>query len=164
MSALAVCRLTLGMANDETAITVDAKPFHRFEAWLHSTGQQGTMWPGELELSQEFYDTLIQHAVPLDDRAVAALKHSAMALDVYTWLAHRLHRVKRKGGDKVSWRNMRDQFGQEYAQTKDFKRTFQVALRQVLSVYPDAKIEPVTGGLLLKSSPPPIRKRLVQGR
>jgi hypothetical protein len=56
-----------------------------------------------LELSQEFFDTLAVHAVPLDHRALGALKHSALSLDLYTWLAHRLCRVRKPGGVKLSW-------------------------------------------------------------
>jgi len=33
------------------------------------------------------------HAVPLDERALAGLAHSSLALDIYAWLAQRLHRV-----------------------------------------------------------------------
>lgn len=158
MEALAACRLTLGMSAGERAITVDAKPFKRFEAWLHPTGEQAVMWPGELELSHEYYETLLEHAVPLDYRALAALGHSALALDTYTWLAHRLHRVRKQEGVMVSWRNMRAQFGQEYANPKDFKREARKALRQVCSVYPTARVEDVIGGILLKPSPPPVPK------
>lgn len=158
MEALAACRLMLGFNAHGRAVTIDTKPIQRFEAWLHSDGLQHTMWPGELELSPEFFDTLTGHAVPLDPRALAALKDSALALDVYTWLAHRLCRVNRAEGIKVSWANLRDQFGQEYHQPKDFKRKFQVALRRVQAVYPAARLEDVPGGLMLKPSPPPLPK------
>ncbi|MDN4377053.1 hypothetical protein OA808_25215, partial [Citrobacter portucalensis] len=50
-------------------------------------------------------------------------------------------------------------FAQEYSgknADKDFKRAFMPALKQVLSVYPAAKVEQVKGGLLLYCSPPPI--------
>jgi len=90
VEALAACRLTLGMFAEGQAITVDAKPIKRFAAWLDQDGSQPTLWPGSLELTQDFYNTLLDHAVPLDYRALSALKHSALALDVYTWLAHRL--------------------------------------------------------------------------
>jgi len=161
MEALAACRLTLGMTDGRHAVTVDAKPFSRFEAWLHPTGEQAVMWPGVLELSQEYFDTLLEHAVPLDYRALAALGHSALALDVYTWLAHRLHRVRKPAGTMVSWGNMREQFGQEYKNPRDFKRELRKALLQVYAVYPSARIEDVTGGLLLKPSPPPVPKSQV---
>src|SRR4051812_43702144 len=43
-----------------------------------------------VRLDADYFDSLTKHAVPLDSRAVAALAHSALDLDVYTWLAQRL--------------------------------------------------------------------------
>lgn len=158
MEALAACRLTIGMTTAGRTVTVDAKPIKRFEAWLQQDGPQRTLWPGVLELSPDFYETLAQHAVPLDHRALSALKHSALALDIYTWLAHRLCRIKAANGSMLSWQNLRDQFGQEYAASKDFKREFRSSLHQVQLVYPAARIEEVLGGIVLRESPPPISK------
>lgn len=148
--------MILGMSDNNRDITINTQPITRFEAWTQNDGAQQSMWPGVLHLSREFYDTLQNHAVPLDREALGALKHSALALDIYTWLAHRLFRIRRPNGDKVSWGNLRSQFGMEYNQPKDFKRAFRIALRQVLAVYPDARIEIVPGGLILKPSKPPV--------
>jgi hypothetical protein len=161
MEALAASRLTIGMMSEGRVVTVDAKPIKRFEAWLQHDGAQHTLWPGVLELSQEFYETLAQHAVPLDYRALAAIKHSALALDIYTWLAHRLCRIDKPSGVMLSWENLREQFGQEYGNSKDFKREFRSVLRQVWLVYPDANVEEVAGGIHLWNSPPPIRKTVI---
>jgi len=158
MEALAACRLTLGMYDRGRAVTVDAKPIKRFEAWLQHDGAQRTLWPGMLELSEDFFNTLSEHAVPLDYRALSALRHSSLALDIYTWLAHRLCRVSTVGGIKLSWENLREQFGQEYNTSKDFKKEFRHALRQVLVVYPDARLGDTTGGLMLYPSKPPLSK------
>ncbi len=164
LQALAACRMTLGMTLGDRVSTIDAKPIKRFDAWigcggngLHD-GSQRSLWPGELELSEDFFDTLTQHAVPLDYRALAALKHSALALDIYTWLAHRLPRVHSHQGTKVSWANLKNQFGQDYARSKDFKKAFRHALKQAHHVYPDAKLQEVIGGLLLKPSQAPVRR------
>jgi Plasmid encoded RepA protein len=162
MEALAACRLMLGFTTVDRVVTMDTKPIRRFEAWLQNSGEQQPLWPGLLELSQDYFDTLVTHAVPLDPRALAGLKHSALALDVYSWLAHRLCRVRTLDGTKVSWANLRDQFGQEYANPKDFKREFRSALRSALAVYPDARVEEIPGGLLLRPSPPPLPKIQVQ--
>jgi hypothetical protein len=167
MQALAACRMTLGMTDGLKASTIDAKPIKRFDAWIfngHHDGSQRTLWPGELELSEDFYDTLINHAVPLDYRALGALKHSALALDIYTWLAHRLERVRTPIGTKVSWGNLKDQFGQDYGRSSDFKKAFRHALRQVCTVYPDAKLRPAPGGLILLPSPSPSGAVNEQGR
>ena len=61
----------------------------------------------------------------------------------------------------LSWENIRDQFGQEYATSKDFKREFRDMLSQVCTVYPDAKIDGTPGGLILRPSPPPITRTMV---
>lgn len=159
MEALAACRLLIGMQSEGKVVTVDAKPIKRFEAWFQPNDNQPTLWPGVLELSQDFYDTLRDHAVPLDYRALSALKHSSLALDIYTWLAHRLCRIDNQNGVMLCWDNLRDQFGQEYGASKDFKHEFRTVLRQVLQVYPSARIEEVIGGIKLFESPPPISQK-----
>lgn len=165
MEALAACQMMLGMSLPDRDVTINTQPISRFEAWLTKDNNgPRPLWPGMLELSQEFFDTLQEHAVPLDHRALAALKHSAMALDIYTWLAHRLHRVRKPDGTMVSWANLKDQFGQEYRVAKDFKKEFRDALRQVHAVYPEAKLDAVPGGLLLSPSPPPVPKIITSGR
>ena len=111
-----------------------------------------------LVLSEHYYSELVEHGVPLDKRALVALKGSAFALDVYTWLAHRLHRIE---GRPVAlhWKPLRKQFAKE-SQSKnadrDFKKAFLPALRQALAVYPEAKVKVVKGGLLLMASSPSI--------
>lgn len=161
MEALAACRLTLGMHAHGRVVTIDAKPIKRFEAWLQHDGSQRTLWPGVLELSEDFYNTLSEHAVPLDYRALAALKHSSLALDVYTWLAHRLWRIKDESGAKLSWENLRTQFGDEYRDPKNFKREFLKALQQVSVVYPQARVREEAGGLRLHESRPPLSPTMV---
>lgn len=160
IEALAACRIQLGMSalvgTEWHCVTIDTKPIRRFEAWVQQDGASLGMWPGLIELSQEFYDTLIEHAVPLDPRAIHALQKSALALDLYAWLAQRLRRIRKADGIKLSWGNLREQFGQEYRVAKDFKKEFRAALVKVARVYPDARIEEEPGGLRLYPSPAPV--------
>lgn len=152
MRALAACHMSLGYGQD----TLSAKPIKRFSTWLSQSEDNPSLMPGVIELTPEFYESLTQFAVPLDPRALGALKHSALALDVYAWLAHRLHRVKPATGNFLSWENLKQQFGQEYGEVKDFKREMLKVLRLVLTVYPDARIERINGGIQLLPSPSPI--------
>ena len=124
---------------------------------MQHDGESLGMWPGSITLSAEFYASLVEHAVPLDSRAIGALQGSALALDLYAWLAHRLCRVRKPAGVKVSWANLRQQFGQEYACSRDSKKKFKAALVKVLAVYP-AGVDDEVGGLRLRSSPPPIAR------
>lgn len=155
MHALAACRLQLGFKGR----TYNGQPVEQFDAWLaNGDAQQKSLWPGTMVLSEGYFNSLMDSAVPLDNRALMALKGSALALDVYTWLAHRLHRIGGRGVT-LHWKALREQFAQEYRgkdPDKDFKKEFLPALKKVLAVYPQAKVKPVTGGVLLVSSPPPI--------
>jgi len=155
MHALAAARLQLGFKGR----TYNGQPVEQFDAWLSDRNtKQRALWPGTMVLSEGYYNSLIESAVPLDNRALIALKGSALALDVYTWLAHRLHRIEGKGL-VLHWKALREQFAQEYQgkdADKDFKKKFVPALRAALTVYPQARVKQVTGGVLLIGSPPPI--------
>lgn len=162
--ALSACSMTLGFTTATTAITYDGKPIQQFEAWIGNHDAQGALWPGVITFSQEYFQTLTDHAVPLDLRALNALTGSALAMDIYAMLADRLHRIN--GRPLVlHWRNLREQFGQEYGgpeADKNFKKKFLPALQKVLAVYPQAKVKQVTGGILMMPSPPPIPYRYPQ--
>ena len=63
----------------------------------------------------------------------------------------------------LSWENLRDQFGQEYATPKDFKREFRDMLQSghaPSTRMPGSKGLP--GGFILRPSPPPITKTMRQ--
>jgi len=157
MLALAACRMTIGFNAAGKAITYDGKPISAFEAWLDKE-RQAAFWPGSITFSHEYFSTLSVHSVPIDFRAYAALKGSSFAMDIYTFLADRLHRISGRPV-LLHWANLRAQFGQEYKgkeAAKDFKGAFLLALHDVLKVYPSAKVQQVTGGLLLFPSAPPI--------
>ncbi|HCK80180.1 MAG TPA: replication protein [Candidatus Competibacteraceae bacterium] len=159
MKALAACRMTLGFGGTDHPVTVDAKPIRRFEAWLAHEKGQPTFWPGTIELSREYFDSLLEHAVPLDPRAVSALAHSAMALDAYSFLARRLYTLEKPV--KVTWRQFHAQFGHEFKDWRNFKQEFIHSLRAALTVYPSAKVEEIRGGLLLRPSLPPVHAESV---
>jgi hypothetical protein len=137
-----------------------AAMIHKFDVWFPADHRQRVLWPSEIVLSDEFFTSLRAGALPLDPRAVRALQHSARALDLYTWLTHRLPRVKGSNGDRVSWAALRGQFGGDTTDARNFRKDFLTALRQVLVAYPTAKVEQVEGGLRLRRSAPPIHRRL----
>jgi hypothetical protein len=164
MIALGACTMRLGRVLErdgkQFAQTMDAKPFNQFEAWIDDTEGQSALWPTFITLTEPFFDEIIKSAVPLRHDALAQLSGSALALDIYCWLAHRLCRVKRSGAD-ISWAALEEQFGQEYGDRKDFKRSFIAQLHKVLKAYPEARVEIIHGGLRLATSPTPIPRSTV---
>ena len=161
MTYLAGCEMQLAWDAGTSIKQTRCAPVHSFEAWADPFASQTSFWPDEIKLGQEFFETLCEHAVPLDPRAVHALQHSALAMDIYSWLAHRLCRVRTNNGVKLYWKNLRDQFGQEYKCPKDFKKKFAPAMRKVLTVYPMANVRQEHGGMRLFPSSPPIKKTRV---
>lgn len=154
MHSLAACRLQIGFQGR----TVNSLPIRQFDAWQPRCLGSASRWPGLLVLSAEFYAELIEHSVPLDGRALARLKGSALALDVYTWLAYRLHRIQGQAVE-VPWATLMRQFAHEPSGThaaETFRRGFLHALHKVLMVYPQAKVSRYPGGLELHVSPPPV--------
>ncbi|EHM2496178.1 replication protein [Salmonella enterica subsp. enterica serovar Havana] len=155
MHALAACRLQMGFKGR----TWNAQPVEQFDAWINDKeSEQRPLWPGTLRLSDSFYNILMESPVPLDNRALDALSGSALALDIYCWLAHRLHRIEGRP-ITLHWRSLREQFAQEYTgpeADKNFKDAFLPQFRKVQLVYPGARVKQVNGGLLLMPSPPPI--------
>jgi hypothetical protein len=161
LSALAAATFRLGITDGERAMQMDAKVVGAFELWLPREPGQQVLWPSVLRLSLDYYDSLTKYAVPLDERAVAALAHSALALDTYCWLAQRLHRIARGKPQFVPWPALQEQLGEHYGRTRDFRRDFLNVLKQVKVAYPEAMLDADRKGLCLWESPPPVRKRFI---
>lgn len=155
--ALAACRINIGYnVNSGAAISHPNKSLiDRFVAWpVDNRVGQRSLLPTTLVLTAEFAESIEKASVPLDARAIRAIQDSALSLDLYAWLAHRLRRLERP--TMVYWANLREQFGQEVVDPRTFKRNFVKALREVMAVYPQAKLQDVKGGLRLLPSRAPV--------
>jgi hypothetical protein len=166
LSALAQAKISMAAADFDLIGEAGPTPHGNLQIvkfinlWFAKDENQRVLWPETLELTEDYFQDLIKHAVPLDERAIAALSHNAMALDIYAWLAQRLHRVGKPY--KVVWPRLHQQFGHGYKQLRQFRAAFLKTLRDVQTQYPEARLDPDGGGLTLYQSPPPIRKKLIQ--
>jgi len=158
MHSLAACRLQLGYLGK----TFNGQPVEEFYAWPKGSIDQRTLWPGVVLLSESYFESLRGFSVPLDQRALLALKGTALGLDIYTWLAHRLRKVHVSRPDRISWSALTGQFGQEYGNADNFRKEMKRVLRQVLAVYPSARVEVHRWGLEIFSSPPPVAPKVTR--
>jgi len=159
MAALAAASIRLGMVDGGHSVTYNTQIIRAFDMWFQKDERQRVLWPSTVCLGTDYFESLLEHAVPLDERAIAALSHSALALDLYAWLAQRLHRINRSASHEISWTTLHQQFGQGYAEIHKFRRKFTAALTAVHTQYRAASIEASERGLVLRNSPPPIPKR-----
>ncbi|HEY4311645.1 MAG TPA: replication protein RepA [Pirellulales bacterium] len=159
LTRLASATIRLGVVEEGRAVQVNTQFVSAFDLWFPKHPDQRALWPSTVRLSEEYYQTLGQHAVPLDHRAIAALSSSSMALDIYVWLAQRLYRVPSNKPQFIGWASLHDQFGQGFARIRDFRRSFLQTLRHVNATYPTAKLAADERGLTLTHSPPPVGSR-----
>jgi hypothetical protein len=164
LTRLSAADFRMGYIEGNEATKVKATIIKGFRLWFPKDERQRVLWPSTVQFSQEYFEDLMCHAVPLNEAAVANLSHSAMALDLYTWLAQRLHRVSLTGTQFVPWTALLEQFGQGYGRIRKFREVFRATLRMVHAVYPDAKFEIDGRGMTLFNSRPPIPYRLLPVR
>lgn len=122
--------------------------------WNPKVPNQTALWRSTIELSEKFFEEIITNPVPVDMRALKALKRSPMALDIYCWLTYRMSYLRKP--ITIPWEGLQMQFGADYPLTQrgtlNFKAKFKMHLKKVLKIYKDAKVEDSPKGLKLKPS------------
>ena len=161
MARLAAAQICLALAYGDThAHQVNTHIVGGFDLWFSKDDRQRVLWPRTVRLSADYFASLQSHAVPLDERAIAALSHNTMALDIYAWLAQRLYRIDPGRPQRISWVALRDQFGWHYSAMFKFRQVFRRTLGIVTSQYRAARIGLDGRGMTLRHSPPPVKARL----
>ncbi|MBL7816568.1 MAG: replication initiator protein A [Saprospiraceae bacterium] len=149
--------ISISYFNGEESMQVNMQIVKAFNLWFPKDEKNKVMWTSKIVLSEDYFNSLTNHAIPLDERALAALSHNAMALDIYAWLAQRLHRIDPHQPVFIAWAVLKEQFGHGYDQMFKFKQVFRKTLLTVKSQYPNARIEEDPNkGLKLYHSPSPI--------
>lgn len=118
---------------------------------------QGSLFIETAKLSEMFFEQLKRHPVPVEEDAVKHISNNSMAIDLYCWLAYRLHSLS--GPQQVTWKALHSQFGRGLPKIPQFKWYFKKTLELALAVYPDASISVGDKGLTLKPSRPPVTPR-----
>lgn len=155
---LSLCRLTFYRVN-ENATHVTNGGFVR-DAILptqDSDDGQLTLWREVVRLDEGFYQSLIEHPMPVLETAIRQIGQRSMAIDIYIWLAYRLHQLAKP--TPITWKAIFDQFGGGYAQIRQFKAKFKEPLALALAAYPQAQVTVDDTGLTLHPSAPPVPKR-----
>jgi hypothetical protein len=117
---------------------------------------QPTLWQDRVVLEEEFYRALREHPVPVSEAALRAIGPRSMVLDLYVFLAYRLHSLQDNA--HVGWPSIYAQFGFGFASSRRFKQSFLECIQLALAAYPDARVTITDTGLTLHPSRPPIAK------
>jgi Plasmid encoded RepA protein len=159
INRFARCRFDIVIQDDKAGkqTYIKAEPIERFEVWFAQDSEQHSFWPSEIVLTDQFYQSLKEHAVPHDFRSLAAIQNKPRAIDIYLWMTQRQCRIPHHKPLLMRWKDLHEMFGGQSTR-KEFKRKFPADLMAARTCYPDAKIEEHPEGYLFKRSPTPIPK------
>lgn len=155
---ISACRLTFftdrnngGETRHNGAFVQDAITF---SSVIHD--DQPSLWQDRVRLDPSFWQSLKEHPVPVREEAIKAIGTRSLAIDVYIWLAYRLHSLTKY--TPISWTAVHGQFGAGFRHVRQIKPTFLEALHLALAVYPEARVDVEKEGLILHPSPPAVPK------
>ena len=117
---------------------------------------QGSLWEDRVLLDETFFAALRDHPVPLLEAAIRQLCDRSMSLDIYVWLAWRLHNLSRP--TSISWPALHAQFGTGFKAVRQFKPRFIEALGAALAAYPEARVELEEKAMTLYPARPPVAR------
>ena len=118
--------------------------------WDLKRPAQSALFESWIEVGEKFYEAILESPVPVDMRALHALKNSALALDLYSlcvWKAYEAQRTGKK--QSMAWSSLMVQMGCEYSGAdaeKNFKRVASAALTKVKWAYPALATRKESGG------------------
>lgn len=124
--------------------------------------RQTSLFSSTVQLSVGFFEQLQKHPVPLDEAAIRVISNNSMALDIYCWLAYRLHCLT--SPKLITWAGLMPQFGGGFRLVKHFKPKFLQNLRLAMAVYPDARVDVADNGVVLHNSRPPVAPKALSSR
>jgi hypothetical protein len=125
--------------------------------WDAKQPSQSTLWENWIQIGDDFFKAITSAPVPVDIRALKALKKSPLALDLYAWASYTAYQTQKTGQSRsISWEILHEQFGAEYSDAKEFARNAWRCLLKVQAVYPELNIERVRGGINVLPSKPSI--------
>lgn len=144
---------------------LNSTPIKYFDVWFPDDHRQDMLWPSEIVLTDDWYYSLKDHAIPFHFEALHGIQNNARAQDIYLWMTQQLHRLKHSKPLLMKWERLYEIFGGGQQSKSRFKQQLLGSkskpigdLQAAHSAYTDAKFELLKEGILFRQSPPPIPK------
>ena len=128
--------------------------------WNEHKPNESSLWESKIRLGEALFNEIVNHPVPLNLNTLAALKRSALGLDLYLWLVYRTFPLR--APLRLTWRLLYSQFGAHPDKASD-KRTvlnfrYKVLreLKKIKLAWPELNYSTAPGVLILHPSTPAI--------
>jgi hypothetical protein len=153
---ISACRMTFFTDLDSGAEARSNGAFVRGSISMTGVRDDGqpSLWQDRVRLDEDFWKSLRDHPVPVREEAIKAIGTRSVAIDIYIWLAYRLHSLTRK--TPLTWAAVHAQFGTGVRQIRHMRPVFTEGMSLALAVYPEARVDVNEEGIVLHPSPPAV--------
>ena len=150
--------------DDQGAGTVGLRVADRTQFWWDpKRPSERVLWQSTIELSEKFFEEIMQHPVPVDMNILKALTRSSLGLDYYLWINYRVFGLQQPY--LLTWPQLYRQFGLDPTKAgdnvtvQDFRKKSLRELKKIKIAWPGLDYATPAGGLILRPSPPSIPPR-----
>ena len=168
MDRLFNCSVSMIYKDEHGKQFVNSHIANRGEFWWNERKpDQPALWESKVRLSEEFFNEIIRHPVPLDMNTLKALKRSPLGLDLYLWLVYRIFALTTP--QRITWRQVYLQFGAHPAKASNkftvhaFRYKVLRELKKIKLAWKDLNYTTPPGLLILYPSVPHISPILEPG-
>lgn len=164
LNALATCSIRISSTEPNKMKSKQFFPIEEMEVWLSNDSRQKSLWPSTVTFSSTMYESLRNHALPVNARVMRAFQGSARKIDLVLWLGWRLYNINEPL--HISWDAIAEQFGSGFQRQRDFRAKFSEEVSHVKEVLPKLPLRLTENGLVLQPADPdvlalpPLRKTL----
>ena len=159
MKRLFGCTVSMIYEDEHGEARVSSLVADRTVFWWNKP-DQSSVWNSKIELGEKFFNEIIQHPVPLNMNALAALKRSTLGLDLYLWLVYRTFALR--APLRLTWPLVYGQFGPHPSKAnnnvtvQNFRRKVLRELKKIKMAWTGLNYSTAKGVLILHPSMPPI--------
>ena len=161
MDRLFNCSVSMIYKDEHGKQFVNSHIANRGEFWWNKRKpDQAALWESKIELSEDFFNEIIRHPVPLDMNTLKALKRSPLGLDLYLWLTYRIFALTTP--QQLTWKQVYCQFGAHPAKASNkftvhaFRYKVLRELKKIQLAWPGLNYTTPPGLLILYPSVPHI--------
>ena len=164
MARLFNSTVQMSYRDDQGAGTVGLRVADRTQFWWDpKRPSERVLWQSTIELSEKFFEEIMQHPVPVDMNILKALTRSSLGLDYYLWINYRVFGLQQPY--LLTWPQLYRQFGLDPTKAgdnvtvQDFRKKSLRELKKIKIAWPGLDYATPAGGLILRPSPPSIPPR-----
>ena len=104
--------------------------------WSDKVPVQTALFGSWIEVSEDFFNAVMNAPSPLDIRVLRHIKDSSLGIDLYTILNREAYRAMKDGKPRfLAWEWLHEQTGNEYRRLDHFRRDALVQVKAIMEVH-----------------------------